>query len=94
MRNAITNAYSDAYTYCDANANAGSKSYSYTKGAPESATATVVVNDNGRARTAGGAVKGISSISSHSILDQSAEDKSGMARSPSLAREPRALPGD
>ena len=42
MRNAITNPYSDAYTYSDANANTCAKSYSYPKGAPESATPTVV----------------------------------------------------
>ena len=48
MRNAITNPYSDAYTYSDANSNCHrdfdtcAKSYSYTKGAPESAAPTVV----------------------------------------------------
>ena len=40
MRNAITNPYSDAYTYSDANANA--KTYTYTKTSSEPADATVV----------------------------------------------------
>ena len=40
MRNAITNPYSDAYTYSDANANA--KTYTYTKTSPEPAPATVI----------------------------------------------------
>jgi hypothetical protein len=40
VRNAITNPYSDAYTYSDSDTCA--KGYSYTKGAPESATATVI----------------------------------------------------
>jgi hypothetical protein len=43
-------AYANGNRYFHLNSDTCVESYSYTTGAPESATATVVVNDNGRAR--------------------------------------------